>query len=294
MLDAYQLGASLYVPATHAKLGAVLAGREHPALKSVIVCTEDAVAEHELEAALRHLREVLATAASTPGLLRFVRARNPTVLRQVLAMPGSDRLDGFVLPKISLQTLPRYLTLLRGGPHWLMPTLETAEVFEPDAMRALRSALLRPAVRARVLALRIGGNDLLRLLGMRRPRDVTLYDTPLGALLAQLMLIFRPSGFALTAPVFDFLDDDDLLREEVRRDIAFGFCGKTAIHPAQVSVIEAVFKVKAVELEAARRLIEPDCPAVFKHGGAMYEAAVHVPWAQRVFARAQHFGIEAG
>lgn len=293
MVDAYQLGASLYVPALHLKLAAVLARREYPGLKSVIVCTEDAVAECDLGAALRQLQAALAGIAPSPGLLRFVRVRNPAVLRQVLAMPGSERLDGFVLPKITLEVLPRYLRLLRDTPHRLMPTLETAEVFEPDAMRALRSALLMPGARERVLALRIGGNDLLRVLGMRRPRDVTLYDTPLGALLAQLVLIFRPHGFALTAPVFDFLDDDALLREEARRDLAFGFYGKTAIHPAQIPLIEDVFKVKAVELEAARRLIQPNCPAVFKLGGAMYEAAVHTPWAQRVFARAQHFGIES-
>lgn len=292
MVDAYQLGASLYVPALHPKLDAVLAHAEYPALKSVIVCTEDAVADNDLDAALRQLREVLATALPTPGLLRFVRVRNPAVMRAVLGMPGSERLDGFVLPKITLQALAAYMKLLRDTTHRLMPTLETAEVFEPDAMRALRDALLKPAVRERVLALRIGGNDLLRVLGMRRPRDVTLYDTPLGALMAQLVLIFRPYGFALTAPVFDFLDDDKLLREEARRDLAFGFYGKTAIHPSQISLIEDVFKVKPLELEAAKRLIAPDCPAVFKLGGAMYEAAVHAPWAQRVFARARHFGIE--
>lgn len=292
MLDAYQLGASLYVPATHPKLDTVLGGREHLALKSVIVCTEDAVADHELDSALLRLQEVLASMPTVPGLLRFVRVRNPAVMGQVLAMPGSERLDGFVLPKITLRTLPLYTDLLRGDHHRLMPTLETAEVFEPDAMRALRSALLRPELRERVLALRIGGNDLLRVLDMRRPRHGTLYDTPLGALLAQLVLIFRPYGFALTAPVFDYLDDDPLLAEEVRRDIAYGFCGKTAIHPAQISTIETVFKVKAVEIEAARRLLEPNCPAVFKLGGAMYEAAVHGPWAQRLLMRAMHYGVD--
>ncbi len=291
MADAFQLGASLYVPALHPKLDAVLAHQAYPDLKSVIVCTEDAVADRDVDEALRQLREALKVMLPTPRLLRFVRVRNPAVMREVVAMPGSEHLSGFVLPKVTAETLPHY-NLLLTGTQCLMPTLETVEVFEPDAMRALRKALMQPGMRERILALRIGGNDLLRLLGMRRPRGVTLYDTPLGVLLGQLVLTFKPHGFPLTAPVFDLLDDEPMLREEVRRDLAFGFCGKTAVHPAQISVIEDVFKVNAVELEVAKRLVAPDCPAVFQWGGAMHEAAVHGAWAQRVFSRAQHFGIE--
>lgn len=291
MVDAFQLGASLYVPALHLKLAAVLGQAVYPRLKSVIVCTEDAVSERDLHAALAQLHRVLPTLRPTPGFLRFVRVRNPTVLAEVLAMPGSEQLDGWVLPKVTCDSLLPYLPLLKG-PHCWMPTLETAEVFEPEAMRALRTVFMQPGLRQQILALRIGGNDLLRLLGMRRPRGLTLYDTPLGALLAQLVLTFKPHGFALTAPVFDFLDDEGLLRQEAQRDLAFGFCGKTAVHPSQIATIEDVFRVKAMELEAARRLVAPDCPAVFQLDGTMYEAAVHGPWAQRVFSRAQHFGIE--
>jgi citrate lyase beta subunit len=292
-VDPWQLGASLYVPALHPKLDHVLARREYPVLKSVIVCTEDAIAERDLDSALRQLREVVRTLRPAPGLLRFVRARNPAVLREVLGMPGSEWLDGFVLPKVTSDTLAHYLQPLHATAHRVMPTLETAEVFEPDAMRALRTELMRPGVRERVLALRIGGNDLMRVLGIRRPRGITLYDTPLGTLLAQLVLIFRPHGFALTAPVFDLLDSDALLCEEVRRDLAFGFSGKTAIHPAQVSLIESVFRVQSAELDAARRLADANGPAVFKLDGAMHEAAVHGPWARQVFARAYHFGVAA-
>jgi citrate lyase beta subunit len=292
MADAFQLGASLYVPALHPKLDAVLAHQAYPDLKSVIICTEDAVADRDVDEALRQLRGALRVMPPTPRLLRFVRVRNPAVMREVVAMPGSEQLCGFVLPKITAETLPHY-NLLLPGTQCLMPTLETVEVFEPDAMRGLRKALMQPGMRERILALRIGGNDLLRLLGMRRPRGVTLYDTPLGVLLGKLVLTFKPHGFALTAPVFDLLDDVQMLRQEVQRDLAFGFCGKTAVHPTQVSVIEDVFKVNAVELEAAKRLVAPDCPAVFQLGGAMHEAAVHGPWAQRVFSRAQHFGIES-
>jgi citrate lyase beta subunit len=296
MVDPYQLGASLYVPALHPKLASVLSARAYPALKSVIVCTEDAVAERELDLAVHHLAQIMPTLQATPGLLRFVRVRNLTVMQTVLDMPGSSRLDGFVLPKITASTMLEYTALLAARSahsHQLfMPTLETREVFEPEAMRDLRSVLMQASVRPHILALRIGGNDLLRILGMRRPRNITLYDTPLGALMAQLVLIFRPHGFALSAPVCDILDDESLLWRETQHDLAFGFCGKTAVHPSQIATIESVFKVKASEMQAAQQILAPDCPAVFQLGGTMYEVAVHSPWAQQVFSRAQHFGVE--
>lgn len=274
------LGASLYVPATHRKLAEVLAGQEVPSLRSVIACTEDAVAEHELETAIERLAQCLPALRPTPALLRFVRVRNPAVLARLLTLPGIERLDGFVLPKFTQAVLPQYEALLANSEHWLMPTLETREVFDPSAMRALCNDLCAPAWRSRILSLRIGGSDLLRLLGLRRARGFTLYDTPVASLMAQLVLIFKPEGFALTAPVFDFIDDETRLADEAKRDAAFGFCGKTAIHPRQIAAIESAFHPSASELFAAHRLLEPNCPAVFQHDGAMYESMVHRDWAR--------------
>ena len=57
-------------------------------------------------------------------------------MKQVLAMPGVDRLDGFVLPKLTRSVLPEYLDLLRGYHHCIMPTLETKEVFDERDDRA--------------------------------------------------------------------------------------------------------------------------------------------------------------
>ena len=292
MVNAFQLGASLYVPATHPRLEDVLAQRVHTHLKSVIICTEDAIAERDLGHALRCLREVLKTLVPQSGLLRFVRVRNPKVMHEVVAMPRAEQLDGFVLPKVTADNLALYQAIPLQQSQYLMPTLETVEVFDLEAMRALRKLLLHPDLRKRILALRVGGNDLLRLIGMRRPRGVTLYDTPLGFVLGQLVLIFRPYGFSMTAPVFDILNDEETLREEAQRDVAFGFCGKTAVHPEQIRAIQDCFRVNQIELEAAQRLIDPDCPAIFKLGGTMYETAVHGPWAQQVFSRARYFGVE--
>ena len=73
----HRLGACLYVPATHPQLGDIAAGRRLTDVRSLIYCTEDAVAEHELPTALAALRHAhpgvpitqAATIAEHPAVL---------------------------------------------------------------------------------------------------------------------------------------------------------------------------------------------------------------------------------
>jgi len=294
MRDVAELGASLYLPATRPDLLLVAKGEKLAGVRSVIFCTEDAVNARDLAFALENLRAPIAALSYAANQMRFVRVRNPAVLRQVLALPGADRLDGFVLPKITREVLPEYLRLLRGRGHLLMPTLETKEVFDEREMIALRRALDRDGVRERVLSLRIGGNDLLSLLGMRRPRGRTLYQTSLGPVIARLVTTFKPSGFNLSAPVFEYLDDVATLEREVDEDLAHGLVGKTAIHPDQVPLIHACYRVHASDLEMADRILREDAPAVFRMHDAMCEPATHRNWAQRLRKSASCFGLREG
>lgn len=291
MRDVTELGASLYVPATRADLDLISRGERLAQMRSLIFCTEDAVNDSELGFALDNLRNALATMRCLSPRMRFVRVRNPAVLAAVLAMPGVEGLDGFVLPKATRAVLPEYLSLLRGHHHLIMPTLETREVFEEHEMIALRRMLERDTVRERVLTLRIGGNDLFSLLGMRRPRGRTLYQTSLGLIIARLVTTFRPSGLNLSAPVFEYLEDTQTLQREVEEDLAHGLIGKTAVHPDQVPIIEACYRVHAADLEMAELILSQDAPAVFRMHDAMCEPATHRNWAQRLCKSASCFGL---
>lgn len=284
------MGASLYVPANHKDLMAVAEGGRIAHARSLIFCTEDAVADRDLSWALFNLSVVLANMRADSGAERFVRVRNPEVMARVLAMPGVDKLTGFVLPKATRHNFNAYFNQVRHTKHMLMPTLETAEVFDDGEMRQFRTLLEAPGVRGRILALRIGGNDLLALLGLRRPRNMTIYRTPLGPVIARLVTIFRPYGFVLTAPVFEHLDLADLLDQEVAEDIAYGMVGKTAIHPSQIAPIEQHYRVKPHDLEAARAILDIDAPAVFRMHDSMCEVATHRAWAQRVMDQSAMFG----
>jgi citrate lyase beta subunit len=287
---AKSMGASLYVPANHRHLMGVANGERIPHARSLIFCTEDSVADRDLSWALFNLSVVLANMPAGGGTERFVRVRNPEVLARVLAMPGAEKLAGFVIPKATAANFHTYFRQVRDTGHLLMPTLETAEVFSDSEMRQLRKVLEGPGVRSRILALRIGGNDLLALLGLRRPRGMTIYRTPLGPVIARLVTTFRPYGFVLTAPVFEHLDLPALLDQEVAEDIAYGMVGKTAIHPSQIALIEQHYRVKPNDLEAARAILDVDAPAVFKMHNSMCEVATHRAWAERMVDQSNIFG----
>jgi citrate lyase beta subunit len=288
---AKSLGASLYVPANHKDLAEIANGDLIPQARSLIFCTEDAIADRELSYSLFNLSVVLANMRVDVAADRFVRVRNTEVLERVLAMPGADKLTGFVLPKITRHNFDNYYRLLRHTEHVLMPTLETAEAFDDLEMQGLRTVLEAPGVRHRILALRIGGNDLLALLGLRRPRGMTLYRTPLGPVISRLVTTFRPYGFMLTAPVFEYLDLHELLDQEVIEDLAHGMIGKTAIHPTQIAPIEQHFKVSPQDLAVARAILDQSAPAVFRMNDAMCEVATHRAWAERTVEQSRLFGF---
>jgi citrate lyase beta subunit len=279
------------VPANHKDLAEIANGDLIPQARSLIFCTEDAIADRELSYSLFNLSVVLANMRVDVAADRFVRVRNTEVLERVLAMPGADKLTGFVLPKITRHNFDNYYRLLRHTEHVLMPTLETAEAFDDQEMQGLRTVLEAPGVRHRILALRIGGNDLLALLGLRRPRGMTLYRTPLGPVISRLVTTFRPYGFMLTAPVFEYLDLPELLDQEVIEDLAHGMIGKTAIHPTQIAPIEQHFKVSPQDLAVARAILDQSAPAVFRMNDAMCEVATHRAWAERTVEQSRLFGF---
>ncbi len=292
MTDEYvKLGASLYIPSHRHDLTAIANGEKYPALRSMIFCTEDAIRADELDQAVKNLQRSL-TEFKASTRLRFVRVRNPDILRKLLLSPGIEQLTGFVLPKITADNIYSYLSELNNTRFKLMLTLETREVFESAEMLRLRRILLQERQRHHVLALRIGGNDLLNLIGIRRPRDRTIYETPVGKAISDLVTLFRPDGFNLTGPVFEYLNQPELLREEIKCDMAHGLFGKTAIHPDQVSLIESFYQVCSTEVEMAESLLDIQAPSVFKMHDAMCEVATHAAWAKTIKTRAQIYGTK--
>ncbi|WP_085918261.1 aldolase/citrate lyase family protein [Halomonas sp. CSM-2] len=278
-----QLGASLYVPATHKTLDQILVDGCNDA-RSIILCTEDAVVPDAVAWAVQRLIKALKAAPKSVPFLRFVRPRNPFVLRQLLESPDAvARLDGIVIPKFDHKTMPAWRDVLDGNKTLaIMPTLETPVLFREDGAIATLDAvqdLCNP-----VIALRIGANDLLGAIGLKRQPGQTFYDTPLRSTMERLITVFRPAGFELSAPVCDLIGEPDTLSREVALDIAWGFYAKTCVHPAQVALIEEHFTQAMARQQPQAHALLSSSEAVFKDSGQMLEATCHTNWAKRVAA----------
>lgn len=298
-LHPYHLGASLYMPATRGDIWQIITRQKITALHSIIICLEDAVLEKDLPFALDNVRTLLDTwhthhdsVGDFDRPLVFVRPRSPAMLRALAQYPHIDLIDGFVLPKVDMISLAdwRYACQNISSEQFLMPTLETALVFGSAHNHELAVAF-KEGFDQQILAIRVGGNDLLACLRMRRLPDVTLYDSPLGSLLYRLLGVFVPKGFYLSSPVFEYLDKPELFAQELSRDVSLGLVGKTVIHPSQIPHVNTAFAVSHQDYAHALAVLDDDAKAVFKQDNAMLEPATHKAWAKQIMARAGVFGI---
>lgn len=296
-ISAYGLGATLYMPATRHDIVDTIVTGKIVGLRSLVICLEDAVTEQDLAAAMENLKGMLVALSKEKQChsligwpLIFIRPRNEQIGQQLVDEYDLSAVDGFVLPKFTLASLADWSAVLANTHlHW-MPTLETEDVFDVNAMQELVAALETHECRDKIIALRIGGNDLMNCVSLRRSREFTLYDGPMGYVIKMLVAVFGPKGFALTAPVCEHIDDHRLLEKELALDVAHGLVGKTAIHPNQIGIIQKALMVSSLDHEDALR-INNSSKAVFKAGGAMCEPATHRRWAQSILDRVHYFGV---
>jgi citrate lyase beta subunit len=340
-LLATALGASLYSPGTRRTLARDLLRRAAEGVVSAVVCLEDAVADEDVVAAQRNVVEQLRELARAggDGPLVFVRVRSPEQVVDVVAGLGEDArvLSGFVLPKFTARTGRAFLRAVEaasceaGRRLLVMPVLESPELIHRETrVEALIDAKrLLDAHRDQVLAVRLGTTDLSSAYGIRRDRDLTIYDVGVVAeAIADVVNVFGRAdgtGYVVTGPVWEYFDDherlfkpqlrqspfvaqdamelrdqlitqhvDGLIRELVL-DKANGLLGKTVIHPSHVPVVHALSVVTHEEFVDATDIL-----GAGEHGGGvaassyrnkMNEAKPHRAWAERTLRRARAFGV---
>jgi citrate lyase beta subunit len=290
-MESLKYGATMYMPSLRTDLIEAGNGLKYKNLRTVVFCTEDSTDEKDLPLALGNIHNCLGKLADG-GIFRFIRPRNPGVLQILLKMPNINKITGFVLPKADLGNLPAYFEVLGTHENFeIMPTIETKIAFDLPQLYRLRDYLAASPLMGRITALRIGALDLLNILSLRRNVSRSIYLSPIGHIIDQLITVFRPSGLELAAPGYEGLKPNKVLGDELTLDISRGLFAKTAIHPDQIDIIHQAYQVDATDLEMAEAIMDPSRPPIFKLGSRMCEKAVHVNWAVTVYQRARLFGV---
>ncbi|MBN2815199.1 MAG: HpcH/HpaI aldolase/citrate lyase family protein [Campylobacterales bacterium] len=288
-LDAIDLGGTLFVPATHTSLEAILLENKYPDLKSVLIDTEDGLSQTEIEQALQKVQLLLSKLAE-PTLYIFLRPTNPEILQQILSFNGIEKVHGFILPKFSLLNASEYLGLLKSTSHFFMPSIEGEELFNPVKLLELRDVLIKE--KKRVPLVRFGLEDMLLALGMRRKCEESLFDvSATNFVLGSFIATFKSAGFSVSGGVYPCFKDSEGFNKDVSRDLKEGLFSKTIIHPIQITLTNELYKVTKEELIEAELIVNSK-EAVFSLNEKMAETSTMAKHSRFILKRAQVYGIK--
>ncbi len=287
-IEPVALGGTLFVPANHKNLKEILKREKLTNLRSIVIDTEDGLHISMLEEALHQIKSVLQE-YKVADLYVFIRPKSIEILEKILHVKGIEKIDGFVLAKFSLKTMDKYLEILKPFDFYIMPSIEDIELFDIDKLRLIRDTL--EEYRDKVLLIRFGAEDMLRQLGLRRDRDISLYEmiAPSKAI-ANILHVFKISGYEISAPVYPFYSDNAGFIKEVKRDLIEGFISKTIIHPSQIEPLQEIYKVTKDEYNLAKKLLHVS-DGVFSNDGAMAEVSTQSPWAKNILKRVHFYTV---
>ena len=289
MCDYTKLGGTLFVPATHKNLDAVVGGKKYKNLKSVLVDTEDSIAKNDLNLALENIKNLLKNLIKTKVLL-FIRPRNKEVLEELLRYENIDKIDGFILPKFSLKNADAYLKCLDKTEYFIMPSIEGNELFDASKLLELKEKLL--AYQDRILVMRFGLEDMFRQLNMKRKCQESIFDYAVGAtVLGNFIAIFKSAGFRISGGVYPCFKDKEGFGKDVLRDLKEGLFSKTIIHPSQIDIINELYKVTEEDYKEALE-IEKMTSEIGSFSDVMLERKTMTPFAKEILQRANEYGIK--
>lgn len=254
----------LFLPASNPRAVAKARGL---AADMVVLDLEDAVKPADKDSA--RAAAVEAAAAGFPGLCAIrINSLEPWH-RPDLEAAAASRADLVIVP-------------MTPGPG---PALEAAAATGKPVLAMIETArgvLAAAAIAPETAGLIAGTNDLAADLGLRPGGD----RAPLMTSLQTILLAARAAGVAAFDGVYNRLDDPDGFAAQCREGRAFGFDGKSLIHPGQVEAANRLFGPSHEEVEAARRLVAAATGGAERFEGEMIER-MHVEQARRVLAKAR-------
>lgn len=225
-----------------------LIARQMPALKSMVMCFEDAIRADEIEAAQANVLDQLGRLARAldEGIINendipliFLRVRNHDQFIRFALQLNSDQariLSGFVFPKYSSCEAIVYLEQLVELSQRLdaklygMPILEGKAIAYRETRQEELEKLkeLMVPYKDYILNVRVGGTDFSSFFGVRRAISASIYDIlPVRDILSDILNVFNrvEDGYTLSGPVWEYFlaykrdDLSILLQQNLNRSL---------------------------------------------------------------------------
>ena len=201
-----------------------------------------------------------------PVAIRVNKIGDPWHDEDVAAVAAS-RADFIILPKVQSASEAEAVAAAASQP--LLAMIETA-----------RGVLDAQRIAPHTAGLIAGTNDLSADLGI----PLSCGRSGLSASLQAIVLAARAAGVAAFDGVYNPLENAEGLERECSEGRAFGFDGKTLIHPSQIEAANRIFGPTGEEMDEARRLVAAATGGAERFEGRMIEA-MHVEQARRLLAR---------
>lgn len=263
----YAAGAALYSPATRQTIAEDILHQKHEGLVAMVFDLEDAIGDHQVEAAEASLQQQLFKLASYVEIgalsedrvpLLFVRVRNPEQMRRMILRFEARvaLITGFFFPKFTPERGEDFFRILEEynrHKEQSAPTLYGSPILESESIIYLeqRAATLAGSkaivdrYRDYVLNVRIGATDFSSLFGVRRSVHHTIYDIAvIRDCIADIINTFGRAGdgYRISGPVWEYFPHrgTELSPPEERVERIARQYGLRPTHPAECGLIREV------------------------------------------------------
>ncbi len=248
-VDSHPLRSLLYVPASNEK---ALTKATMLACDAVILDLEDSVAPEAKLAARRRAFEWIGAGVfgAKPVYIRVNGLDTAFAAEDLAGASQCKGLCGIIIPKIGCGADIVQVEAHLSGASAKLQVLAMIET--PMACLNLREiAQTSQAEASRLKGFILGLNDLVKDTGIDPGPD----RYRLQPLLLQSVLTGKSYGLAVYDGVFNAFRDESGFAAEAKSARAFGFTGKTLIHPNQIELTHLAFEPSEAELAAAHAIV---------------------------------------
>lgn len=312
----YSVGALLYCPANNESIANSIIHEKFGRQFSLALCLEDTINDNCLEEAeqklITSIRKIHEAAASRDFYIPkiFIRVRSPKQIPALFQKMGasSELICGFIIPKFSLENADAYQNEIISinekakRPVYMMPILESPTIIHLGNRYHILYALKEKLdeIQELILNIRVGGNDLCHVFGFRRHSNESIHGIkPVSDIFSDIITVYG-MDYVISGPVWEYYNGENWkegLIRELAEDQLCGFIGKTVIHPNQIAVVNASYRVSPKDLKDAKSILGWDLTSHSFVSGSpsherMNEYKTHSNWAKKIILLSEVYGVK--